>query len=681
MRNRTRATIIKLKVLTLILAVAANAFFAPAAPLADTYVGGYEVQRFLVLKVPAVYIDEKGVMHGVPTELLAGVGWPGNGTVYFSAEPLTQIDMQAATRVAAMIACTYAGVSMENYDFFVRFRSASEVVGGPSASGATTVALLALLTGAELLPNVSMTGMIEPDGTIGPVGGIPEKLKAMAKAGVKVFLIPKGQSVIRELRRVMENKTVGGAVIITERVVPVTINVTELGEKLGVRVIEVGSVAEAYKYFTGKELKLPRFRRGYPDWLKDMFVKIGEVMVKSAQSNLTEAEVMLKKADLATKLLDEVKEKLKKYKVLLSEGKYYSAASEAFGAAILASYTYSLAKASRGLTTQDVVSILRSEALRYISATKEIINTIEANLKKLSEQTLTDIKLQLAIAAYQRLIDANESLSAAYRAKLYPVSVGNDALYYSIYSYWRARTARDYLNMALSCSEGVKLSKDLLARGLSTLLYFAVSVDAYLSSLGGRSYGVNIPKTMDLITSGRYIEAAAYVVTALSYDVSAMHALYDTQEELAPYAESGAEVLAGRVEELGLTPVLSMLYLERALTVNDSIAKLNLYEEASAYSLLLINSVPQKSQLAPATPPTTPSAKTVTVTSTATITITKEVTSITTLTQTSTATATSPAPGPQLNHTSAATYVFVFSMGILVGLVGALAIRRRTQAT
>ncbi len=646
-------------------------------PITTKVAKSYEAQRFVTLKVPAVYVDRQGRMHGVSTELMAGVGWPGSGTVYFSAEPLTQIDMQAATRVAAMIACTYAGVSMSNYDFFVRFRSASEVVGGPSASGTTTVALLALLTGASLLPNVSMTGMIEPDGTIGPVGGVPEKLEAMAKAGVKVFLIPKGQAVIKELRKVVENKTVGGTVIITEKVVPVTTNVTELGRKLGVRVIEVGSVAEAYKYFTGKELKLPQFKRKYPDWLKDMFVKIGEVMVKSAQSNVTEAEAILKKTGLVTKLLDEAKEKLRKYKALMSEGKYYSAASEAFGAAILASYTYSLAKASKGLTTQDVVSVLRNEALRYISASKEIINITEANLKKLSKQTLTDIKLQLAIAAYQRLVDANESLSAAYHARLYPVSVGSDALYYSIYSYWRARTARDYLNMALSCSEGVELSKDLLARGLSTLLYFAVSVDAYLSSLGGRSYGVDIPGTMDLIASGRYIEAAAYVVTALSYDVSAMHALYNTQEELAPYAESGAEVLAGRVEELGLTPVLSMLYLERAQTVNDSIAKINLYEEASAYSLLLINSVPQKSLLTPATP----AVKTVTVTSTATTTITKEVTSTTTLTQSSTTTVTSPAPTAQLNYTSVATYVFVFAIGVLIGLIGSLASRRRTRTT
>ena len=153
--------------------------------------------------------------------------------------------MQAATRVAAMVASTYAGVPLSNYDFFVRIRSNSEMVGGPSASGATTVALLALLTGARLKSNVSMTGMIEPDGTVGPVGGVPEKLEAMAKVGVKVFLIPKGQAVVKGMRRIIENRTIGNTVIISERVVPVTINVTKLGEKLGVKVIEVGSIAEA----------------------------------------------------------------------------------------------------------------------------------------------------------------------------------------------------------------------------------------------------------------------------------------------------------------------------------------------------------------------------------------------------------------------------------------------------
>ncbi|MCD6084891.1 MAG: hypothetical protein J7J20_05050 [Desulfurococcales archaeon] len=669
MKSSIRTALTKFGFAALILMLCIYASSTSLLSSSETLSGGYAGQRFVMIKVPAVYMNEKGVMHGVATELLAGAGWPGNGTVYFSAEPLTQIDMQAATRVAAMIACTMAGVSMENYDFFVRFRSESIVVGGPSASGATTVALLAILTGAEVLPNISMTGMIEPDGTIGPVGGVLEKLEAMAKAGVKVFLIPKGQSVIKEFKKVVENKTVGGAVIITEKVVPVTVNVTELGEKLGVKVVEVGSVAEAFEYFTGRELKLPKFKREYPDWLRHIFTVLGERMSRSAESNLSLAKSTLKKSGAITKLLDDASSHLSNYNTLLSEGKYYSAASEAFQAAILASYVASLAKASKGLTTEDVVSQLRSEVLRYANACGKIMNSAEKLFKELSYKPMTDVRLQLAIAAYQRLVNANESLSTAYRARLYPPSVGGDALYYAIYAYWRAETAYSYLRMALDASEGIELSKNLLSKGVNTLLYFTVSVDAYLSSLGGGSYGVDITRAMKLISEGKYIEAAAYVVTALTYDVSAMHAYYSTQEKLAPYAREGAEVLAGRVQDLGLTPILSMLYLERAETVNESLAKIRLYEEASAYSLLLINSVLTK----PKPPLTTTHIKQEKV-----VTVTTPATETTTVTATTTITHTVPAGHGSSREVleTVGVNIISFLVGVLAGALISLAVRR-----
>ncbi len=658
-------------------------------------VRGYEVFRFVTLRVPAVYFAG-GVMHGVATELQAGIGWPGNGTVYFSAEPLTQIDMQAATRVAAMVASTYAGVPLSNYDFFVRIRSNSEMVGGPSASGATTVALLALLTGAKLRSNVSMTGMIEPDGTIGPVGGVPEKLKAMAKVGIKVFLIPKGQAVVKEMRKVVENRTVGNTVIISERIVPVTINVTKLGEKLGVKVIEVGSVAEAYKYFTGRELKLPKPRLKYPTWLLNELKEIANYMLSQAKSNVTAIKGKVTSGPLKD-LLKEVKDHMKRCEEYLSEGRYYSAASEAFISAILATYLNQLVKASKEVTTQGIINVLRNGVRKYLRATEDVLKVVKELLSKLGGRGYTDVSIQLAIASYIRLQDANESIKEAEQAQLYPVSIGNDALYYAVYSYWRAKTALDYAELAIKYSTyGKALSKDLLTRGVNTLLHFAVSVDAYLSSLGGKGYGVSLGKAMELISKGEYVEAAAYVVNALTYDVAAMHAYYGTQKELAPYAREGAEVLIGRAQEFGLTPILPILYLERAETINDSLAKIRLYEYASAYSLLLINSIKQ-----PATPPkgATPSTTTVfrtstvtstvtrtkteTTTSVSTVTVTKSsvTTSVTTATITTTKTATKViklVPTKTLTTaTIASLLILLFIAGLVIGVVIGRALHSR----
>ncbi len=55
--------------------------------------------------------------------------------------------------------------------------------------------------GWKVNPKVMMTGMINPDGTIGPVGGILEKASAAASVGAKLFLIPPRARGFRSSRR------------------------------------------------------------------------------------------------------------------------------------------------------------------------------------------------------------------------------------------------------------------------------------------------------------------------------------------------------------------------------------------------------------------------------------------------------------------------------------------------
>jgi PDZ domain-containing protein len=65
-------------------------------------------------------------------------------------------------------------------------------IGGPSAGLAFTLGVIDALTPGELTggKNVAVTGTIEPDGTVGPVGGVAQKTVAVKEAGVKVFLVP-----------------------------------------------------------------------------------------------------------------------------------------------------------------------------------------------------------------------------------------------------------------------------------------------------------------------------------------------------------------------------------------------------------------------------------------------------------------------------------------------------------
>ncbi|MEY2589374.1 MAG: Lon-like protease [Acidimicrobiaceae bacterium] len=63
---------------------------------------------------------------------------------------------------------------------------------GPSAGLAFTLSILDLLTPGELTggQRVAVTGEIRSDGSIGPIGGVKEKVTTVRRAGIHVFLVP-----------------------------------------------------------------------------------------------------------------------------------------------------------------------------------------------------------------------------------------------------------------------------------------------------------------------------------------------------------------------------------------------------------------------------------------------------------------------------------------------------------
>jgi hypothetical protein len=99
-----------------------------------------------------------------------------------------------------------------------------------------TSAIVAGFLGHDLKPDVGFTGTINPDGSIGPVGGITYKIEAVAKDGMKTFLIPIGQRYDVDL----ETKQ--------------TVDVIQKGQLAGVKVQEVSTLDEAYEIITGNTL-------------------------------------------------------------------------------------------------------------------------------------------------------------------------------------------------------------------------------------------------------------------------------------------------------------------------------------------------------------------------------------------------------------------------------------------
>jgi ATP-dependent Lon protease len=61
---------------------------------------------------------------------------------------------------------------------------------GPSAGITMTVAMASLLTGKSVDPALAMTGEISLRGRLLPIGGLPEKLLAAQRAGIRTVIIP-----------------------------------------------------------------------------------------------------------------------------------------------------------------------------------------------------------------------------------------------------------------------------------------------------------------------------------------------------------------------------------------------------------------------------------------------------------------------------------------------------------
>lgn len=183
----------------------------------------------------------------VKTDEEGATGGYGNVRVTIETNPAKQLKVgvfeeevagagaqwKSGAWMSAIIGSFLLGRDVSDYKFSYEVRG---YIDGASASALLTSAVLAGLLGDEIKKDVTMTGTINPDGTIGPVGGIPHKLDGAKQAKKKKVLVPSGQRYDVDLN--------------TEE----PVDVISLGNKKGIEVKEVADIYEAYKELTGKDL-------------------------------------------------------------------------------------------------------------------------------------------------------------------------------------------------------------------------------------------------------------------------------------------------------------------------------------------------------------------------------------------------------------------------------------------
>ncbi len=175
---------------------------------------------------------------------------PGNGKTLANIEHLLFfLDTQSSIQIAKSVATNLTGIDITKYNLIYNIDVGENVtgaVGGPSAGAALTIATVAALENKTLRPDVMITGTINPDGSIGPVGEVPQKAKAARTGGANIFLVPSGQGLKQIFTAEISCEQVGNLKVCkTEYKPKQTLSIDENG----LLVREVANIQEALKYF------------------------------------------------------------------------------------------------------------------------------------------------------------------------------------------------------------------------------------------------------------------------------------------------------------------------------------------------------------------------------------------------------------------------------------------------
>lgn len=484
----------------------------------------------------------------------------GTGHVFVDTNPFTQVDLQGSARIAAMVASDVLGINEKSYDFYYIIEINSSVIGGPSAGGALTVATIAAINNWKIKPGVVMTGMIDPDETIGPVGGIPYKLQAAAANGARVFLVPQGQLVVNVTRFnvTMRNSSV------FHNTSEESVDLGKLGNKLHVTVKEIGTIQDAVLEFTGHDISKPFvngsvYTPSYLNLLQPLATQLqneSKSMYNDSYSISDNNSIMQSAKDLQNRADS-----------LVNDKKYYAATSLYFSSMInilTFQWTYDY---NHSRNKKDYIAYLTGKV-------KSQITLSENELVKFKSNGTSDVE---AIgAAESRIMDATNILEN--------LNTSNPDATISLlaFAYERAETAQWWLSLALPSDKTV--SEDVLKERSGWYLSQAQSLSAYTQALLADN-GISMANLGDTTIIQKEIDRGFYsgaifdslkIISRLGTGIELM-SLQDPSirvNQSADYAQS----VINEVRSRGIEPTLAVSIYEYG-GISD-----NPYEKKSDYS-------------------------------------------------------------------------------------------------
>jgi len=533
--------------------------------------------KSITIKVPAVKRTDAGLEGAVfdATVLVK----PGTGRVFVDTWPLSELDTQASCRFASVVASDILKVPHSKYDYFYTIRADSPIIGGPSAGAALTIATIASIKGLDIDPEVMMTGMINPDGTVGPVGGILEKIMGANAKGIKVFLIPSGQSVIQIIE---ENKID-------------TVNVIEHAKsRWGITVIEVDDAVDALWYFTGyriKEDKPPANVVVNTDFVKSRalseFVAVEKLSITTSHK-LNSETIGYREYQTLNDFLTRANSNIEKAKENLSEKRYYSAMSNIFNAKIQLNY---ISDSIDVMVNKDstIVQTKIEAAQKELDEANQLITNESTNIRGITS-------FECLAASEKRAIEAENLISDAwknfYNQKYY------DAIYYANFAQERAKTAKLWMDVSKENSKGETIiDESQIKYNASQRIEDARLSLVYAQTLIGQN--TLLTQSAELLTAaeneyekGKY---AAAIFDAIDSKVrsSVSIELWSSGEEVIKQRlerakqEAGGAIYLARKD--GGEPLMAESYFEYASTFeeSDKIGSIILYKYSKGVAFAL----------------------------------------------------------------------------------------------
>ncbi|WP_274940817.1 endopeptidase La [Chordicoccus furentiruminis] len=170
-------------------------------------------------------VSHDRVMKANPAGVVTGLAWTqaggeilfiesvamnGTGQIHLTGQ-IGDVMKESAETAVSLVRSMFmdSGLDFAKRDIHIHIPEGAVPKDGPSAGITMFTAVTSLVTGIPVDPRLAMTGEISLRGQVLPIGGLPEKLMAANRAGIRKVLIPKEnardlEDVPEEVRRELE---------------------------------------------------------------------------------------------------------------------------------------------------------------------------------------------------------------------------------------------------------------------------------------------------------------------------------------------------------------------------------------------------------------------------------------------------------------------------------------------